>query len=524
MRKSAVAVLLLLVAPQGAHAATHLVLPDGTGDFPTIQDALSAAANGDTVSLGDGTFTGAGNRNLNYLAKSLVVRSQSGSPSACTIDCQGAARGFTFVSVPAAARLIGVTVTNGVGDGSAIYCENSFLTIESCALMNNGTSQDRGGGVHCRSNAHPILDGCTIAGNQSSSGGGVYAYSAGADVFDCVIEDNTSNAVGGGGVWCNVSASIFLSGCTIRSNHAIGPSGQGAGVYCGGSVITPSTLTILDCDISGNDAVWLAGGMLAISSFVTVTNTLIAGNHCGGSEGGGAYVASSNPLFTSVTFAGNHSGVSGGALALYSTHATFDRSILWGNCADAGWDGVAMSGSGTTAAFLCSDVTPGDVGGTGSPSFDANCFDADPLFCGPEACLAAPIEAGDYALDTASPAAAASSPCGALVGALDVACSVGLGAPVTAPNLVASRAVPNPTTGSTELRFAAPAGPVLVTVFDVAGRVVRTWSQRHAAAGDGAAVWDGRDQSGRVMPAGVYFYRLSAEGATSTGRVVRLVR
>lgn len=515
--------VLILAAPATLPAATFLIQPDGTGDFPTIQAALTAAAAGDTIALADGTFTGAGNRNLNYVGKSLVVMSQSGTPVTCVIDCEGAARGFTFVSVPASARLQGVTITNGVGDGAGIYCENSFPTIRNCALTNNGGSQDRGGGLHCRLNAHPVLDRCTITGNTSSSGGGIYAYSAGADVYDCVITDNTANAVGGGGVWCSVNADVLLSGCTIQDNHAIGPTGQGGGVWCGGSVVTPSTLVVTNSDVSGNEAAYLAGGMFMNSSFITVTQTLIAGNRCTTLDGGGVYVASSNPVFTSVTIAGNRGGGTGGAAHLYSTHATFDRCALWGNCADGSWDAVAMSGTGSTATFLCSDVSPADVGGTGAPSFDASCIDADPLFCEPQGCGVAPTAWGNYTIDSFSPLTDTSSPCGTRIGALDVGCVTELAAPVTAGDALGGRAAPNPTTGATRITFSAPAaGPVEVRVLDAAGRQVRAWTETHAA-GEGAVTWDGRDGRGRPAPAGVYFWRLRAGEAVSAGRVVRLV-
>ena len=87
-----------LVAP--ATATTYLVEPDGTGDFPTIQSAIDAAEDGDTIELTDGTFTGVGNRDLNYLGKAITVRSRSGDPNACIIDCGQADRGFSFISGP----------------------------------------------------------------------------------------------------------------------------------------------------------------------------------------------------------------------------------------------------------------------------------------------------------------------------------------------------------------------------------------------------------------------------------------
>ena len=58
-------------------------------------------------------------------------------------------------------------------------------------------------------------------------------------------------------------------------------------------------------------------------------------------------------------------------------------------------------------------------------------------------------------------------------------------------------------------------------VYDVAGRLVRTLLDgAHREAGPHAAVWDGRDDGGRGAAAGVYFYRLRAEGFEEVKRMV----
>lgn len=517
MQRFLIASLLLLAEPRAGAAASYLIQPDGTGDFPTIQDALFAAASGDTVVLADGTFTGAGNRNLNFVGKSLVVRSENGTPTTCTLDCQSAGRGFTLVSVPAGAKVSGITITGGVGDGGAIYCENSFPTIENCALVDNGVL-DRGGAVHCRSNAHATIRECTITGNDSASGGGVYCYSAGATVIDTVIENNVAHSVGGGGVWMNVTASVSLTGCSIRSNTA----NQGAGVWCGGSVVTPSTLTITDCDISGNESGQLGGGLFANTSFLTISNTVLAGNRAAGTDGGGAYIASSNPTLSHVTIAGNTTAGSGGAAYLYSTDATFDHCILWGDCADVQHDEVSMGGSGSSATFQCCDVPATEVGGIGTVSFDTDSFEADPLFCGAENCSLAPIATGDYTLDSSSPAAPLRSPACGLIGAQDVGCGVTSVEPAAIASTFSSRVVPNPASGPTRILFSAPAGTVRVTLFDARGRVVHDWVEPRGAAGLSSVTWNARDERWHPVPAGIYFYRLSVGDATSYGRVVRL--
>ena len=62
----------LLVATPGL-AATYLVNPDGSGDYPTIQAAINASSNGDIIELGDGVFTGPDNRNLDYGGRAITA-------------------------------------------------------------------------------------------------------------------------------------------------------------------------------------------------------------------------------------------------------------------------------------------------------------------------------------------------------------------------------------------------------------------------------------------------------------------
>ncbi len=72
-----------------AAASTLIIRPDGSGDYPSIQAALNAAANGDLILLADGVFAGSSNRNLDPRGKAVTVASQSGDRTACVIDAQG---------------------------------------------------------------------------------------------------------------------------------------------------------------------------------------------------------------------------------------------------------------------------------------------------------------------------------------------------------------------------------------------------------------------------------------------------
>lgn len=63
--------------------------------------------------------------------------------------------------------------------------------------------------------------------------------------------------------------------------------------------------------------------------------------------------------------------------------------------------------------------------------------------------------------------------------------------------------------------------PVTLVIYDVTGRRVKTMIEAEAVdAGRHDLVWDGRDDSGRVVAAGVYFYRLEAGGYSKTRKMV----
>jgi len=80
--------------------------------------------------------------------------------------------------------------------------------------------------------------------------------------------------------------------------------------------------------------------------------------------------------------------------------------------------------------------------------------------------------------------------------------------------------IPNPFSASTELRIGLPApATVTVDVFDVAGRRVST-REAELSAGWQSLRFDGRDTSGRLLPSGVYFYRVNAAGETLTRKLV----
>jgi hypothetical protein len=82
---------------------------------------------------------------------------------------------------------------------------------------------------------------------------------------------------------------------------------------------------------------------------------------------------------------------------------------------------------------------------------------------------------------------------------------------------------PNPFARTTEIRFSlAEAGPVVVAIYDVNGRLVRTLVDRGMEAGLHSLTWDGRNDSGKPVGSGIYWSRMRASSFVSNKKLVGL--
>jgi len=102
--------------------------------------------------------------------------------------------------------------------------------------------------------------------------------------------------------------------------------------------------------------------------------------------------------------------------------------------------------------------------------------------------------------------------------------------PITAiersrPELVTSYRLdqnfPNPFNPSTQIGFYLPqSGWVDLIVYDNLGKQVRTLVNRWLSAGEHSVVWDGKDDKGRAVPGGIYFYQLHSGSFQSTRKMI----
>ena len=82
---------------------------------------------------------------------------------------------------------------------------------------------------------------------------------------------------------------------------------------------------------------------------------------------------------------------------------------------------------------------------------------------------------------------------------------------------------PNPFNPSTRISYDLKEQiEVTLSVYDLLGKKIKTLANQSQDAGNNIAVWDGTDELGRPVSAGVYLYRIKAEEFTQTRKMLLL--
>jgi len=205
--KVLIAVLAVLAGVAVSHARIITVDDDGAADFSTIQAAIDDANDGDTVEIQAGTYTGEGNRDIDFLGKAITVRSTDPDDwavvRATVIDCESQGRGFHFHSgEDANSVLAGLTITKGSNPmGGAMYIDDCSPLISNCIITDNlaptGGSEVGDGGGLVSELGSPTIRNCIFTGNSTTgSGGAIFFYKGAPTIQSCMI---TENSGGGGG-------------------------------------------------------------------------------------------------------------------------------------------------------------------------------------------------------------------------------------------------------------------------------------------------------------------------------------
>ena len=282
--------------------AVKLCVGSGHGCYATVQAAVGAAHDGDTVTVGPGTFTGG-------ITINTSIRLVGSGADATIIKGGGPVLTIGVADAPTepTVTIDGVTITGGVtvgnlspsmGRGGGVYVPRAAgpstgatVTIRNSIIRDNTVAPAAAtdSGIPC-----PGGNDCPFA----SAGGGGISNDGTMTLDHTVVSNNqvvaasglTSDA-DGGGILNRAFGNLTLRHSTVTGNDVSVTSPNGRFADGGGIFVTGGTLEINDSEISDNsvhvstafasfvETTAGSGGIHSLGDAVaTIRNTVISGN------------------------------------------------------------------------------------------------------------------------------------------------------------------------------------------------------------------------------------------------------
>ncbi len=267
-------------------------------DYASIQEAIDAASNGDTIVVEMGTYR----ENIDFKGKSITLRSTDPEDPEVVketiIDGGGNGSVVTFDSGEnEEAVLTGFSITGGSG--------TPFLVWEF------DESEYRGGGILVLFGSSPVIEKNVIFDNTACAGGGIMINERSSPfIRNNVIKRNKAEADDergvGGGICVGANSFPQLEDNEIIKNYAVG---DGGGIF-----VLEASSEIKGNIILNNTADACGGGITAIlADFLNIEDNEITGNKAV-IDGGGIAIESSVPVIKENKFHENRAGEAGGGL------------------------------------------------------------------------------------------------------------------------------------------------------------------------------------------------------------------
>jgi serine protease len=213
----------LFVAALISTAAEGQIVRRVPADYSTIQAAINAAVNGDTVRVAPGIYV----ENINFLGKAITVASEGGA-NVTTIDGNQTGPVVRFTSHEGSSSVLeGFTIRNGYANytgtdgGGIIIVETSPIVRLNRIINNKGCN---GPGVAIWSGS-PLFQWNTISDNTTfgcsgTGGAGILIRFPGTpQILENVIANNFATN-GGGGLHIEGGAAPLIRGNVITGNQA----------------------------------------------------------------------------------------------------------------------------------------------------------------------------------------------------------------------------------------------------------------------------------------------------------------
>lgn len=211
-------------------------------DYPTIQEGIDAAVDGDKVVVAAGTYV----ENVNTNGKNIEIEGNPANPAAVIID-GGASGPALTIDGGGTPYIDGFTMTNGSGS----------LGLPSTSTLHAPNAAFYGGGILIYQSdptlKNIIVENNTLStnNNHGGNGAGIYIGNNSTVIIEgpnTIIQANNSPTYRGGGI-CIDDSNVTIDGTVANGvriqNNSSGNYGAGIGAY-------NSTLNLTDVQISGN--------------------------------------------------------------------------------------------------------------------------------------------------------------------------------------------------------------------------------------------------------------------------------